>query len=126
MTINEINPNVEVILPQTQTPAEEPVFSPVEQMAKKQLQEPGGQAPINRAEKINVDDLRELIDSLNKILEKFYIQARFSVHETTKDIMVRIMNVQTNKLIREIPPKKILDMVAKMMELVGLLFDEKA
>jgi flagellar protein FlaG len=33
---------------------------------------------------------------------------------------------KNDEVIREIPPEKILDMVAKMMELAGILVDEKA
>ncbi|MDQ0172420.1 flagellar protein FlaG [Paenibacillus tundrae] len=48
-----------------------------------------------------------------------------SVHEKTHDIMVKVLNRDTGELIREIPPEKTLDLVAKMMEIAGLLVDEK-
>ena len=40
--------------------------------------------------------------------------------------MVKVVDPNTDKVIREIPPEKILDMVAKMWEVVGLFVDEKA
>lgn len=48
-----------------------------------------------------------------------------SIHEKTHDIMVKVMNKNTGELIREIPPEKTLDLVAKMMEIAGILVDEK-
>lgn len=72
------------------------------------------------------EDLEKITDNLNQLLASFDVSARFSVHEVTKDIMVRIYNSKTNETIREIPQRKILDMVSRMMELVGLLTDEKA
>lgn len=48
-----------------------------------------------------------------------------SVHEKTHDIMVKVLNRDTGELIREIPPEKTLDLVAKMMEIAGILVDEK-
>jgi flagellar protein FlaG len=48
-----------------------------------------------------------------------------SVHEKTHDIMVKVLNKDTGELIREIPPEKTLDLVAKMMEIAGILVDEK-
>lgn len=48
-----------------------------------------------------------------------------SVHEKTHDIMVKVLNKDTGELIREIPREKTLDLVAKMMELAGILVDEK-
>ena len=39
--------------------------------------------------------------------------------------MVKVINEETGEIIREIPPEKILDMVAKMWELAGILVDRK-
>ncbi|WP_445669648.1 flagellar protein FlaG [Paenibacillus sp. FSL R10-2736] len=49
-----------------------------------------------------------------------------SVHEKTHAIMVKIFDKQSGDLIREIPPEKLLDVAANMMELSGLIVDEKA
>lgn len=48
-----------------------------------------------------------------------------SIHEKTHDIMVKVLNRDTGELIREIPPEKTLDLVAKMMEIAGILVDER-
>ncbi len=72
------------------------------------------------------EDIEKLTENLNQLMDSFAVSTRFSVHEVTKDIMVRVFNSKTNETIREIPPRKIIDMVARMMELVGLLTDEKA
>ncbi|MDI6869879.1 MAG: flagellar protein FlaG [Bacillota bacterium] len=86
------------------------------------------EAAANAPERGRVDkeQLQAVLDKLNIVLNALDIQARFSVHEATKRVWVRVVNVETGKLIREIPPKRILDMAAKMMELVGLLLDERA
>lgn len=49
-----------------------------------------------------------------------------SVHEKTHAIMIKIFDKQSGDLIREIPPEKLLDVAANMMELSGLIVDEKA
>jgi flagellar protein FlaG len=40
--------------------------------------------------------------------------------------MIKIIDDKTGEVIQEVPPKKILDMVAKMLEIVGVLIDKKA
>ncbi|HHX94548.1 MAG TPA: flagellar protein FlaG [Clostridia bacterium] len=50
----------------------------------------------------------------------------FSVHEGTEKIMVKVIDEGTDEIIREIPPEQILNMVAKMWELAGLLVDKRA
>ena len=39
--------------------------------------------------------------------------------------MVKIIDITTDEIIREIPPEKILDIVAGLWELSGLLVDER-
>lgn len=70
--------------------------------------------------------LDTLLEKMNIVMNTMDIQARFSVHEATKRVMVKVVNMETGRVIREIPPKKLLDMVSQMMELVGLLVDERA
>ncbi|MFD2671985.1 flagellar protein FlaG [Marinicrinis sediminis] len=48
-----------------------------------------------------------------------------SRHEKLNAITVKVLNKDTGELIREIPPEKTLDLVAKMMEIAGILIDEK-
>jgi flagellar protein FlaG len=48
-----------------------------------------------------------------------------SIHEKTHEIMVKVLNRETGELIREIPSEKTLDLVAKMMEIAGIMIDER-
>mgnify|MGYP000294844943 CR=1 FL=1 len=50
---------------------------------------------------------------------------RFEKHEKTGQWMVRVCDSETDEVIKEIPPEKILDMVSRFCELAGLLVDEK-
>lgn len=49
----------------------------------------------------------------------------FSVHEGTEKIMVKVIDERTDEIIREIPPEEILNMVAKIWELAGILVDKR-
>lgn len=65
------------------------------------------------------------IERAVKALQGPQTTLEISIHEKTHDIMVKVMNKDTGELIREIPPEKTLDLVAKMMEIAGILVDEK-
>ncbi len=67
----------------------------------------------------------EAIERANKALEGVYTSFEFSIHDETHEIMVKVLNRETKEVIREIPPEKLLDMVAKMWEMAGILVDEK-
>ena len=71
-------------------------------------------------------DVEKAVDKLNKFLEDENVHAEYSIHDKLRDVMIKIVNSDTKEVILEIPPKKILDMVAKMCEMVGILVDKKA
>lgn len=77
--------------------------------------------------KVSVADeqLIRTIERAVKSLQGPQTTLEISVHEKTHDIMVKVMNKDTGELIREIPPEKTLDLVAKMMEIAGILVDER-
>ncbi|WP_121444153.1 flagellar protein FlaG [Brockia lithotrophica] len=50
---------------------------------------------------------------------------RFVWHEELREYYVRVVDDATNEVIREIPPKKWLDLVAHMLEHLGLLVDAR-
>ncbi|TYQ16859.1 UNVERIFIED_CONTAM: flagellar protein FlaG [Acetivibrio alkalicellulosi] len=67
----------------------------------------------------------DAIEKANKVMTGAQMQLEFSIHEKTKEIMVKVINTSTNEVVREIPSEKILDMVAKMYEIVGIIVDER-
>ncbi len=67
----------------------------------------------------------EAIEKANKAVEGQETYFKFTVHKKTNEICVKVVNSETNEVIREIPSEKILDMVAKMCEMAGIFVDEK-
>jgi flagellar protein FlaG len=67
----------------------------------------------------------EAIEKANKAIMGANRRFEFSIHEGTKEIIVKVIDSNTDELIREIPPEKILNMVAKMWEMAGLIIDER-
>lgn len=74
---------------------------------------------------IGEEQLIKAIDRAMKALEGPNTEFEVSVHKQTNSIMVKVLNRDTGELIREIPPEKTLDLVAKMMEFAGILIDER-
>ena len=74
---------------------------------------------------ISEKDLLETIEKVNRAITGKNTKCEFSVHEETNTIMVKVIDEDEGKVIREIPPEKILDLVAKIWEMVGIIVDEK-
>ena len=70
-------------------------------------------------------EISKVITSANKRIEPLFTQFQYRVHEKTNLLMVSVINSKTNEIIREIPPEKNLDALAKMWQLVGILVDER-
>jgi len=71
------------------------------------------------------DVLEKIISDLNKKLNVAGREIRYNIHEKTRQVMVKVVDTDTGKTIREIPPEKSLDILAKILEQSGLLVDEK-
>ena len=67
-------------------------------------------------------------NAVSKISILFSIPFRhlqYNYHEESGEYFVRVIDDETDEIIREIPPKKILDIYASLQEIAGLLFDAR-
>ncbi|MED3563483.1 flagellar protein FlaG [Bacillus xiapuensis] len=72
------------------------------------------------------DKTEKVIESLNDFLKASNTHLKFTFHEDLQKYYVSIVDDQTNEVIKEIPPKKLLDMYAAMEKYLGLMVDKKA
>lgn len=80
-----------------------------------------------RGEHYTVSDeqLVKAIDRAIKSMQGKATNLEFTVHEQTKLIAVKVIDSESGEVIKEIPPEKTLDFVAKLWEMAGILIDEK-
>ena len=71
------------------------------------------------------DQLKKMIEEMNKKINNSNEVAMFGIHEETNRIMIKIMDKDTKEVIKEFPPEKTLDMIAKIWEMAGILVDER-
>lgn len=76
-------------------------------------------------EEYSKKDLDNALKKINNFLKDEHTRAEYSVHKDFGTLMIKIVNEDTKEVILEVPPKKILDMVAFLCKQVGLL-DKKA
>lgn len=87
----------------------------------------GNQTPAEKQgrKEPTTDEIKSAITSANRRAHFGHTNAEFSYHEPTKRISVKIIDKETNEVIREIPPEETLEMISKMWELAGIMVDEK-
>ncbi|GMB09120.1 flagellar protein FlaG [Thermolongibacillus altinsuensis] len=71
------------------------------------------------------EKLEEIVKGINEFLQPSQTSLKFDLHDELKEYYVQIIDERTKEVIREIPPKKLLDIYAAMMEFVGLIVDKK-
>lgn len=69
------------------------------------------------------EKIKKAVEELNK--KMWNSEAIFGIHEKTNRVTIKIVNKDTKDVIKEFPPEKTLDMIAKAWELAGLMVDEK-
>ncbi len=77
------------------------------------------------------DNPQASMDQLKKAVEKINgaqmesSEAVFGFHEETNRVTIKIVDKKTKEVIKELPPEKTLDMIAKVWEMAGLFVNEK-
>ena len=71
------------------------------------------------------EKVKDAIEGINKFLEPSYTSVHFQYHEDLNEYYVTLVDQATNETVREIPPKKMLDIYAAMTEFVGIMVDQK-
>jgi flagellar protein FlaG len=77
------------------------------------------------SQKINSkEQVRELVDQLNKAMAPMNTNIKFGVD--SQDVFyVSVIESDTSKMIRRFPAEKAADILPKMQEVTGTLFDSK-
>lgn len=71
------------------------------------------------------EEVRDKVEEMNNIVDLLDRDITFKLHEKTKQLMVQIIDVKTQEVIKEMPPEELLDLIARIEEMVGLIIDEK-
>lgn len=75
---------------------------------------------------LNAEKIRQSVEALNKAVEVVLPnRLKFRVHEATDQIQVQIIDQESNKVVKEIPPQEILDLMTRIKEMVGWFLDER-
>lgn len=69
------------------------------------------------------EQIKKAVEQLNKSMANS--EAVFGIHEGTNRVTIKIVDKSTKEVIKELPPEKTLDMIARVWDMAGILIDEK-
>ena len=72
------------------------------------------------------NEVESIAKSMSKVADSFNHRLKFQVDDRSgTGIVVRVVDRQSGDVIKEFPPEEFLNMVAKMKEFMGAIFDQK-
>ena len=80
---------------------------------------------IDGITEISHEELEKSIEKANQFLLGLNIQFDFKIHEGTGRTVVRLVDKQTEEVVKEIPPEKMLDVIAGIWDMAGIVIDRK-
>lgn len=75
---------------------------------------------------VSVEKLQAAVDRMNELMQNGQRSLNFSVDTSTEQVVVKVMDVQTKEVVRQIPNEETLKFAEYLEGMVGLLFDEEA
>ncbi|MCQ2011622.1 flagellar protein FlaG [Sporolactobacillus sp. STSJ-5] len=83
------------------------------------------QSDDNQANTLSRNQIEKLVDEANKILQPDVTELKYVYFDKLQTYYVQVQDVNTHQVIREIPPKKFLEMYASVAEKLGLIVNDK-
>lgn len=114
--------NTDVLSANSSTPKLDETTTSVARASESDTKNEGGQEQ-GYSKQPDPEALKKAVDDLNKKMVNS--EAVFGFHEETNRVTIKIVDKQTKEVIKELPPEKTLDMIAKVWEMAGILVDEK-
>jgi flagellar protein FlaG len=113
-------PEPKTVKPEKQEPAKKAEANP-------KNSKPSATERIEEQTKENIENTKKVKNAIAEVNRKMNQKTRceFAYHEDTKRVSIKVIDSETEEVIREIPPQETLDMLSKMWEVAGILVDEQ-
>lgn len=84
----------------------------------------GGNSTEQQKQQPTNEQIKRAVEQMNKNMVA-HSEAVFGMHEGTNRVTIKIVDKDTKEVLKEFPPEKTLDMIAKVWEMAGILVDER-
>ena len=86
------------------------------------------EVPRNRDAERNetaIEQLEIAVAEINQTISSYHRHLSVTLHQATGRHMVTVYDTDTSEVIREIPPQRVLDAHASLLEMAGLMVDTR-
>ncbi|MCD6162431.1 MAG: flagellar protein FlaG [candidate division Zixibacteria bacterium] len=68
--------------------------------------------------------VQEAISDFDKFVKSFQVDLKYEIDDKTDELIIKIFEKGTDKLIRQIPPEEFLRLKERINDLLGIIYDE--
>ena len=86
------------------------------QASEQKSEDTGNQVKLTRK------DVEDMVEALEDFADSVQTRLIFTIDDDTEDVVVKIMDKETNEVIKQFPAEELLELREKMQDLSGLLF----
>jgi len=121
--VKPANEYTDVSLAATETPKVDDTTKVVENTDQKSDSYNKDKDNSEQQQQPSIEQLHKAVEDINK--KMMNSEAVFGFHDKTNRVTIKIVDKESKKVIKELPPEKTLDLIAKAWELAGIMVDEK-
>merc|ERR1712224_754444 len=86
----------------------------------------GDDNKVQSSEEFNTSEINNLVSSANQLVDAVSNnKVNFQYDESKDQHIVLVRDIDTNEIIREIPPKEMLDLLKNLEDITGIIYDNK-
>ena len=86
----------------------------------------GEDKKVQSNEEFNASEINNLVSSANQLVDAVSNNKVNFLYDESKDQhIVLVKDIDTNEIIREIPPKEMLDLLKNLEDITGIIYDNK-
>jgi flagellar protein FlaG len=83
-----------------------------------------GQIEQPEAKPLDANEVNAVVTKLNSMAQNMHRELQFSVDEKSGDTIIKVLDKETDEVIREIPSKEMREVKARLQETVGVIFKD--
>nr|WP_329800090.1 flagellar protein FlaG [Lysinibacillus sphaericus] len=80
---------------------------------------------LKEDQEITKEKLKQAVETVNEFLQINHSSSKFVLHDGLERYFVQVVDAKTEEVVKEIPPRKLLDAFYEMQKLLGMIVDEK-
>jgi flagellar protein FlaG len=93
--------------------------------ATHQVRQPVRDSSGVEPQKTSLEDIHETLAQMERVYAAFNRKLQYTINEALNEVVVKVVDANSDKVIEEIPPKELQNLQVRIRETLGILFDEK-